>query len=62
MPKSESGGGGGGVGAGSSGNFASGGVTVGRCFAIGRHQVTVEELVAEGNLITCFSFHLIPNV
>lgn len=55
MPKSESGGGGGGagaLGAGSAGNFTSGGVTLGRCFTIGRHQVTVEELVAEGNLLS----------
>ncbi|XP_075060662.1 BMP-2-inducible protein kinase isoform X2 [Mixophyes fleayi] len=57
MPKSESGGGGGGgssLGAGSSGNFVSGGVTVGRGFTIGRHQVTVEELVAEGGFSTVF--------
>ncbi|XP_018421075.1 PREDICTED: BMP-2-inducible protein kinase [Nanorana parkeri] len=60
MPRSESGGGGGGgggaggLGAGSSGSFASGGVTVGRCFTIGRHQVTVEELVAEGGFSTVF--------
>nr|DBA28655.1 TPA: hypothetical protein GDO54_008981 [Pyxicephalus adspersus] len=56
MPKSESGGGGGAgsLAAGSSGNFASGGVTVGRCFTVGRHQVTVEELVAEGGFSTVF--------
>lgn len=58
MPKSESGGGGGGgagaLGAGSAGNFTSGGVTLGRCFTIGRHQVTVEELVAEGGFSTVF--------
>ncbi|KAM9329637.1 BMP-2-inducible protein kinase [Gastrophryne carolinensis] len=58
MPKSDSGGGGGGngpsLGTGSTGNFASGGVTVGRCFTVGRHQVTVEELLAEGGFSTVF--------
>ncbi|XP_068089758.1 BMP-2-inducible protein kinase [Hyperolius riggenbachi] len=54
MPRSDSGGGGPGLGAGSSANFASGGVTVGRCFTIGHHQVTVEELVAEGGFSTVF--------
>ncbi|XP_069834205.1 BMP-2-inducible protein kinase isoform X2 [Dendropsophus ebraccatus] len=56
MPKSESGGGGGGpsLGTGSSGNFVTGGVTVGRGFTVGRHQVTVEELVAEGGFSTVF--------
>lgn len=42
MPKSESGGGGlGGSSAGASGYF-------GKVFAVGRYQVTVEELIAEG--------------
>ncbi|XP_075462729.1 BMP-2-inducible protein kinase isoform X2 [Ascaphus truei] len=56
MPKSESGGGGGGSSlcAGSSGTSASGGVIVGRGFTIGRYQVTVEELVAEGGFSTVF--------
>ncbi|XP_071970508.1 BMP-2-inducible protein kinase isoform X2 [Engystomops pustulosus] len=58
MPKSESGGGGGSggpsLGSGASGNFVTGGVTVGRGFTIGRHQVTVEELVAEGGFSTVF--------
>lgn len=44
MPKSESGslGGGSGSGTGSS-NY------IGKVFAVGRYQVTVEELIAEGN-------------
>lgn len=43
MPKSESGGLGGGSGSGTgSSNY------VGKVFAVGRYQVTVEELVAEG--------------
>ncbi|XP_069598822.1 BMP-2-inducible protein kinase [Ranitomeya imitator] len=50
MPKSESGGGGGP----SLGTGSSGGVTVGRGFTVGRHQVTVEELVAEGGFSTVF--------
>ncbi|KAG9480552.1 hypothetical protein GDO78_012168 [Eleutherodactylus coqui] len=57
MPKSESGGGGGcgpSLGTGSSGNFVSGGVTVGRGFTVGRHQVTVEEPLAEGGFSTVF--------
>ncbi|XP_075717555.1 BMP-2-inducible protein kinase isoform X2 [Rhinoderma darwinii] len=53
MPKSESGGGPS-LGSGSSGNFVSGGVTVGRGFTVGHHQVTVEELVAEGGFSTVF--------
>ncbi|KAM8940509.1 BMP-2-inducible protein kinase isoform 2-T2 [Pelodytes ibericus] len=59
MPKSDGSGGGGGGGgsslsAGSSGTSASGGVTVGRGFTVGRYQVTVEELVAEGGFSTVF--------
>ncbi|KAM4708006.1 BMP-2-inducible protein kinase [Discoglossus pictus] len=57
MPKSEGGGGGGGgssLGAGSSGTSTSGGVSVGRGFTIGRYQVVVEELVAEGGFSTVF--------
>ncbi|KAM4808718.1 BMP-2-inducible protein kinase [Rhinophrynus dorsalis] len=56
MPKSESGGGGGGsnLGVGSSGTSCSGGVTVGRGFSVGRYQVTVEEIVAEGGFSTVF--------
>lgn len=48
MPKSESGslGGGSGSGTGSS-NY------IGKVFAIGRYQVTVEELIAEGNGSIC---------
>lgn len=42
MPKSESGGLGGGSGSG------TGSSNVGKVFAVGRYQVTVEELVAEG--------------
>ncbi|XP_044160859.1 BMP-2-inducible protein kinase isoform X1 [Bufo gargarizans] len=55
MPKSESGGGGGpSLGTGASGNVITGGVTVGRGFTVGRHQVTVEELLAEGGFSTVF--------
>lgn len=48
MPKSESGslGGGSGSGTGSS-NY------IGKVFAVGRYQVTVEELIAEGNGAIC---------
>lgn len=48
MPKSESGslGGGSGSGTGSS-NY------IGKVFAVGRYQVTVEELIAEGNGCIC---------
>lgn len=45
MPKSESGGLGGASGSGSSSGVSS---YFGKVFAIGRYQVTVEELVAEG--------------
>ncbi|OCU00355.1 hypothetical protein XELAEV_18006129mg [Xenopus laevis] len=56
MPKSEGGSGGSGssLGAGSSGTSSIGGVNVGRCFCIGRYQVTVEELLAEGGFSTVF--------
>eukprot|EP00079_Xenopus_tropicalis_P009762 XP_002934056.2 PREDICTED: BMP-2-inducible protein kinase [Xenopus tropicalis] len=56
MPKSEGGSGGSGssLGAGSSGTSSIGGVNVGRCFCIGRNQVTVEELLAEGGFSTVF--------
>ncbi|KAG8454424.1 hypothetical protein GDO86_000883 [Hymenochirus boettgeri] len=56
MPKSDGGGGGGGYGlcSGSSGTSSIGGVTVGRGFSIGRYQVTVEEIVAEGGFSTVF--------
>uniref|UniRef100_A0A4W5RUQ3 non-specific serine/threonine protein kinase n=1 Tax=Hucho hucho TaxID=62062 RepID=A0A4W5RUQ3_9TELE len=52
MPKSESGGLGVGTGTGSS----SGGVSnyVGKVFAVGRYQVTVEELIAEGGFSVVF--------
>ncbi len=46
MPKSESGSLGGGSGTGSS-NY------IGKVFAVGRYQVTVEELIAEGNGSIC---------
>lgn len=48
MPKSESGslGGGSGSGTGSS-NY------IGKVFAVGRYQVTVEDLIAEGNGCIC---------
>lgn len=45
MPKSESGGLGGASGSGSSSGVSS---YFGKVFAVGRYQVTVEELVAEG--------------
>jgi len=52
MPKSESGslGGGSGSGTGSS-NY------IGKVFAVGRYQVTVEELIAEGNGRICLGQH-----
>lgn len=46
MPKSESGGLGGGSG---SGSGSGGSNFIGKVFAIGRYQVTVDELIAEGN-------------
>lgn len=45
MPKSESGGLGGASGSGSSSGVSS---YFGKVFAVGRYQVTVEELIAEG--------------
>lgn len=50
MPKSESGGLGG-----ASGSSSSSGVSsyFGKVFSVGRYQVTVEELVAEGMYRTC---------
>ncbi|KAJ8380496.1 hypothetical protein SKAU_G00012740 [Synaphobranchus kaupii] len=49
MPKSESGGLGGGSGSGSGvGNY------IGRVFSVGRYQVTVEELIAEGGFSVVF--------
>lgn len=48
MPKSESGGLGGASGSGSSSGVSS---YFGKVFAVGRYQVTVEELVAEGMCI-----------
>lgn len=45
MPKSESGGLGGASGSGSGSGVSS---YLGKVFAVGRYQVTVEELVAEG--------------
>lgn len=51
MPKSESGGLGGGSG---SGSGSGGSNFIGRVFAIGRYQVTVDELIAEGTLLFCF--------
>ncbi|XP_021250506.1 BMP-2-inducible protein kinase isoform X2 [Numida meleagris] len=51
MPKAEgSGGGGAGGGAGGAGGAAA----LGRVFAVGRHQVTAEELLAEGGFSTVF--------
>lgn len=47
MPKAEGSGGGGGAGGGAGG--AGGAAALGRVFAVGRHQVTAEELLAEGN-------------
>lgn len=43
-----SGGGGGGGGGSSSGSSHAGANFVGRGFTVGRHQVTVEEIIAEG--------------
>ncbi|XP_017286331.1 BMP-2-inducible protein kinase isoform X2 [Kryptolebias marmoratus] len=51
MPKSESGGLGGASGAGSSSGVSS---YYGKVFAVGRYQVTVEELVAEGGFSVVF--------
>lgn len=53
MPKSESGslGGGSGSGTGSS-NY------IGKVFAVGRYQVTVEELIAEGNGPCVWATHI----
>lgn len=45
MPKAEGSGGGAGGGTGGAGGAAA----LGRVFAVGRHQVTAEELLAEGN-------------
>lgn len=45
MPKSESGGVGGGTGSSSGSGLSS---YFGKVFAVGRYQVTVEELIAEG--------------
>ncbi|XP_075785576.1 BMP-2-inducible protein kinase isoform X2 [Pelodiscus sinensis] len=56
MPKSEGGGGGGGTtcaGPGGAGG-GGGGCTVGRVLAVGRYQVTLEELLAEGGFSTVF--------
>nr|XP_033819441.1 BMP-2-inducible protein kinase isoform X2 [Geotrypetes seraphini] len=60
MPKCESSGGGSGGGAGSgpagagSGSVGAGGAVHGRVFSVGMHQVTVEELLAEGGFSTVF--------
>uniref|UniRef100_G3S048 non-specific serine/threonine protein kinase n=1 Tax=Gorilla gorilla gorilla TaxID=9595 RepID=G3S048_GORGO len=58
MPKSEGGSGGGAAGGGAGGAGAgcgSGGSSVGvRVFAVGRHQVTLEESLAEGGFSTVF--------
>ncbi|XP_029456172.1 BMP-2-inducible protein kinase isoform X2 [Rhinatrema bivittatum] len=65
MPKCESSGGGGGAGGGvgagsgpaaaaSGGTAGAGGAAPGRVFSVGRHQVTVEELLAEGGFSTVF--------
>lgn len=51
MPKSESGGLGGASGSGSSSGVSS---YFGKVFAVGRFQVTVEELVAEGMSTSAF--------
>lgn len=55
MPKSESGGLGGASGSGSSSGVSS---YFGKVFAVGRFQVTVEELVAEGmySILACHFF------
>ncbi|OXB65997.1 hypothetical protein ASZ78_006652 [Callipepla squamata] len=50
MPKAEGSGGGAGGGAGGAGGAAA----LGRVFAVGRHQVTAEELLAEGGFSTVF--------
>lgn len=47
MPRSESGGLGGGSGSGSGSGVSN---YIGRVFGVGRYQVTVEELIAEGML------------
>ncbi|XP_034152591.1 BMP-2-inducible protein kinase [Esox lucius] len=52
MPKSESGGLGGGSGSGSSSGVVSN--YFGKVFAVGRYQVTVEELIAEGGFSVVF--------
>lgn len=39
---------GGGGGGGGSGSSHAGGNFIGRTFTVGRHQVTVEEIIAEG--------------
>ncbi|XP_054993349.1 BMP-2-inducible protein kinase isoform X2 [Sorex araneus] len=61
MPRSEGGGGGGAAGGGAAGGggggagAGSGGSSVGvRVFAVGRHQVTLEESLAEGGFSTVF--------
>ncbi|XP_056146415.1 AP2-associated protein kinase 1-like [Lampris incognitus] len=43
-----------GGGGGSSGSSHSGGNFIGRAFSIGRHQVTVEEIIAEGGFAVVF--------
>ncbi|CAN9513389.1 unnamed protein product [Ophioblennius macclurei] len=48
------GGGGGGGGGGGSGGSGGGGSFIGRVFSIGRYQVTVEEIVAEGGFAIVF--------
>lgn len=50
MPKSESGGLGGASGSGSSSGVSS---YFGKVFSVGRYQVTVDELIAEGMYGTC---------
>lgn len=42
-----------GGGGGSSGSSHAGGNFIGRAFTVGRHQVTVEEIIAEGERIGC---------
>ncbi|XP_067413186.1 BMP-2-inducible protein kinase isoform X2 [Emydura macquarii macquarii] len=60
MPKSEGSGGGGGGGttcagsAGAGGGGGGGGFALGRVLAVGRYQVTLEELLAEGGFSTVF--------
>ncbi|KAJ8285318.1 hypothetical protein GJAV_G00025480 [Gymnothorax javanicus] len=51
MPKSESGGLGGGSGSGSGSGVGS---YIGKVFCVGRYQVTVEELIAEGGFSVVF--------